>query len=51
MPLSSKAPPYSPNRHDPHEGDNIGESRLIALVTGAEADADHASVYGCGMDH
>lgn len=24
IPLSSKAPPYSPHRHDPHEGDNIG---------------------------
>ena len=22
--LSSKAPPYSPHRHDPHEGDNLG---------------------------
>lgn len=22
--LSSKAPPYSPHRHDPHAGDNIG---------------------------
>lgn len=22
--LSSKAPPYSPHRHNPHEGDNIG---------------------------
>ena len=22
--LSSKAPPYSPHRHDPHKGDNIG---------------------------
>jgi pyrroloquinoline quinone biosynthesis protein B len=22
--LKSKAPPYSPHRHDPHEGDNIG---------------------------
>ena len=22
--LSSKAPPYSPHRHDPHRGDNIG---------------------------
>ncbi len=22
--LSSKAPPYSPHRHDPHPGDNIG---------------------------
>jgi len=24
IPLSSKAPPYSPHRHDPHLGDNIG---------------------------
>lgn len=24
VPLSSKAPPYSPHRHDPHIGDNIG---------------------------
>jgi pyrroloquinoline quinone biosynthesis protein B len=24
VPLSSKAPPYSPHRNDPHEGDNIG---------------------------
>jgi len=24
VPLTSKAPPYSPHRHDPHEGDNIG---------------------------
>ena len=24
--LSSKAPPYSPHRHDPHPGDNIGLS-------------------------
>lgn len=24
IPLSSKAPPYSPHRHDPHIGDNIG---------------------------
>ena len=24
IPLTSKAPPYSPHRHDPHEGDNIG---------------------------
>jgi len=34
-----------------HEGDNIGESRLIALVTGEHADANHAAVYGCGMGH
>jgi pyrroloquinoline quinone biosynthesis protein B len=24
VPLASKAPPYSPHRDDPHEGDNIG---------------------------
>ncbi|MFN8991344.1 MAG: pyrroloquinoline quinone biosynthesis protein PqqB [Betaproteobacteria bacterium] len=24
VPLRSKAPPYSPHRNDPHEGDNIG---------------------------
>ena len=24
LPLSSKAPPYSPHRNDPHPGDNIG---------------------------
>lgn len=24
LPLKSKAPPYSPHRNDPHEGDNIG---------------------------
>ena len=26
IPLSSKAPPYSPHRNDPHHGDNIGIS-------------------------
>jgi pyrroloquinoline quinone biosynthesis protein B len=26
MPLKSAAPPYSPHRHDPHPGDNIGVS-------------------------
>lgn len=24
IPVDGKAPPYSPHRHDPHEGDNIG---------------------------
>ena len=24
VPLASKAPPYSPHRHDPHPGDNMG---------------------------
>jgi pyrroloquinoline quinone biosynthesis protein B len=33
VPLTSKAPPYSPHRHDPHEGDNIG-IQLEDLRTG-----------------
>jgi pyrroloquinoline quinone biosynthesis protein B len=33
VPLSSKAPPYSPHRHDPHEGDNIG-MRVIDTRSG-----------------
>jgi pyrroloquinoline quinone biosynthesis protein B len=33
VPLSSKAPPYSPHRHDPHPGDNIG-IRIDDLNTG-----------------
>jgi len=33
VPLSSKAPPYSPHRHDPHEGDNIG-MRIIDKRSG-----------------
>ena len=31
--LSSKAPPYSPHRHDPHPGDNIG-LLITELATG-----------------
>ena len=33
VPLSSKAPPYSPHRNDPHEGDNIG-MRIIDKRSG-----------------
>jgi len=33
VPLDSKAPPYSPHRHDPHIGDNIG-IRIEDLNTG-----------------
>ena len=33
-----------------HEGDNIGESRLVSLVTEGRADANHASVYGCALN-
>jgi pyrroloquinoline quinone biosynthesis protein B len=34
FPLTSKAPPYSPHRHDPHEGDNLG-IRIIDTRSGA----------------
>ena len=34
--LKSKAPPYSPHRHDPHEGDNIGVV-IEQLSTGRRA--------------
>ncbi|HEX3133183.1 MAG TPA: pyrroloquinoline quinone biosynthesis protein PqqB, partial [Planctomycetota bacterium] len=33
IPLSSKAPPYSPHRHDPHRGDNIG-LRIVDIRSG-----------------
>ncbi len=33
VPLTSKAPPYSPHRHDPHEGDNLG-IQIEDVVTG-----------------
>jgi pyrroloquinoline quinone biosynthesis protein B len=33
VPLSSKAPPYSPHRNDPHRGDNIG-MRVEDIATG-----------------
>jgi pyrroloquinoline quinone biosynthesis protein B len=33
LPLKSKAPPYSPHRDDPHEGDNIGLT-IEDLITG-----------------
>jgi pyrroloquinoline quinone biosynthesis protein B len=36
VPLSSKAPPYSPHRHDPHVGDNIG-LLMRDLATGRSA--------------
>lgn len=34
--LSSKAPPYSPHRHDPHPGDNIG-LLITELTSGKKA--------------
>ena len=33
VPLQSKAPPYSPHRDNPHEGDNIGV-RITDTITG-----------------
>jgi len=33
VPLKSKAPPYSPHRNDPHEGDNIG-MQIVDAKTG-----------------
>lgn len=32
-----------------HEGDNIGASRLVSLVTQGRADSEQASVYGCEL--
>ena len=32
-----------------HEGDNVGESRLVSLVMNGRADSDHSSVYGCEL--
>ena len=40
--LASKAPPYSPHRHDPHPGDNIG------LVVTDEA-TDRSLFYAPGL--
>jgi len=42
--LSSKAPPYSPHRHDPHPGDNIG---LLITDTASGKKAFYAP--GLGM--
>jgi len=42
IPLSSKAPPYSPHRHDPHPGDNIG-----LLIT--EVATDRSVFYAPGL--
>ena len=36
VPLDSKAPPYSPNRHAPRRGDNIG-LRIVDTATGTRA--------------
>jgi pyrroloquinoline quinone biosynthesis protein B len=41
--LSSKAPPYSPHRHDPHPGDNIG---LLITETATGQSAFYAPGLG-----
>lgn len=42
LPLKSKAPPYSPHRNDPHEGDNIG--MIIRQVS-----TDKTTFYAPGL--
>lgn len=42
--LSSKAPPYSPHRHDPHPGDNIG-----LLITDTQTGKKAFYAPGLGM--
>ena len=44
IPLSSKAPPYSPHRHDPHLGDNIG-----LLITDLRTDKRAFYAPGLGV--
>lgn len=55
IPIESKAPPYSPHRHDPHPGDNIavvlsddasGSSVLYAPGLGALDEALRAEMRG-----
>lgn len=46
--LSSKAPPYSPHRHDPHPGDNIG---LLITDTATGGRLFYAPGLGVFEDH
>jgi len=57
VPLSSKAPPYSPHRHDPHPGDNIGvliedvaSGRTVFYAPGFGAMEPHLDEYLAGAD-
>jgi len=57
VPLSSKAPPYSPHRHDPHPGDNIGvliediaSGRTVFYAPGFGAMEAHLEPYLAGAD-
>ncbi|HJV52468.1 MAG TPA: pyrroloquinoline quinone biosynthesis protein PqqB [Noviherbaspirillum sp.] len=57
VPLSSKAPPYSPHRHDAHAGDNIGvlieeraSGKKIFYAPGFGAMEPHLEPYLAGAD-
>ena len=52
VPLHSKAPPYSPHRNDPHEGDNIGvqvrdtrSGKTVFYAPGLGEIEDHLGAY------
>lgn len=44
LPVVGKAPPYSPHRNDPHEGDNLG-----LIIT--DARSGHRAFYAPGLEH
>lgn len=46
VPLASKAPPYSPHRHDPHPGDNIG---VLIESLGSDGGVRHKVFYAPGF--
>jgi len=46
VPLASKAPPYSPHRHDPHPGDNIG---VLIESLGSDGRVAHRVFYAPGF--
>jgi pyrroloquinoline quinone biosynthesis protein B len=48
VPLASKAPPYSPHRHDPHPGDNIG---VLIEDTASGQKTFYAPGFGAMEDH
>ncbi len=57
VPLDSKAPPYSPHRHDPHLGDNIGiwvedrrTQKTLFYAPGLGYIDEHLQPYLAGAD-
>jgi hypothetical protein len=34
-----------------HEGDNVGASRIVALLTGGSTDRHEGAVFGCALDN